>query len=283
MTISAELIAVRQAAAGPAAALAPPVAGQHGSRPRLRRIPGPRLDDRVLTAGPTSNAASRTAGALLRRAGALLAALHQRRCPVPTSAAGLGYPWSSVQIQTWLGLSSGQRRLAAQFAADPQLCHRAQRLADGLAEGRHWLHGDARADNICVTSDGLPLLIDWEFTGTGRPERDLGTLTASLIAIAVTSTCVTNGDPAAARAELRSGIAWARRLVSAVTGGYRQDQPIDLDPALLAGAAGLALITTAWARCAQLSLDRRNQALVLIGTGLVDHPERWRLFDDDGC
>ncbi|WFE28373.1 phosphotransferase [Solwaraspora sp. WMMD791] len=276
MTAIAEFVAVREAATERAGVvLAPPPVGRLGSRPRLRRITGGRLDEAVATAGPSGDPEP------LHRAGALLAALHGRTPPVDRAVVGAGYPWRPLDLPTWLALSPAQRELAGWFTARRDFCQRADQLSGALARGAIWLHGDARADNICPGPAGGPLLIDWECTGTGRAEYDLGALAGSLISIAVTTGPASNGDPAAARGELRRAVGWAAGLVGAVLHGYRTAYPAaELDRRLIAGATGLSLITTCWARCGVLPLDRRNQTLARVGGGLVEDPRRWSVFDD---
>jgi hypothetical protein len=277
LTTAAEFAAVREAAVERGGvALAPPAVGRLGSRPRLRQIPGGRLDEVVAVAGPFGDTR------ILTQAGGLLAALHHRASPVRRGVVGAGYPWLPLEVATWLALSPAQRQLAGQFTDRPDFCQQADEVSRALRHGPIWLHGDARADNVCLSPQDGPLLIDWECTGTGRAEYDIGALTGSLISTAVTAGVSVNGDPAAARAELRRAVAWAARLVSAVLLGYHTCRPVDLDRGLLAGAAGLSLITTCWARCAVLPLDRRNQTLVQIGSALVEHPQRWSVFDARG-
>ncbi|HXV93236.1 MAG TPA: phosphotransferase, partial [Pseudonocardia sp.] len=188
--------------------------------------------------------------------------------------------WEPLDPASWMGLSPVQRRLVGALHTDALLRDRGRATRDALRDGPSWCHGDARTANFCVLPSGVPQLVDWETSGLGRPETDLGLLCGAVITDSLLSV---DGPPGpAARAALGQAVARATGYVRLVLGGYRAAPGGALDSDLLASAVGCALLTRAVVRASVTSWDRIVMALYEIGRGLVLRPARWKAIDPDG-
>ncbi|MFD5751099.1 phosphotransferase [Streptomyces sp. NPDC127033] len=252
----------------PGSTLAPPVAVEGPGRPVLEKVPGPRFDARVQDRSVTVRQ--------LRHVGLALATLHTTAPPADHPVTVESLPWDPLPLRVWAGLSSEQRRLTGALHRDAALRQRGREAHAALAERGVWCHGDARTNNI-VLSGGLPLFIDWECAGLGRPEGDLGSLCGSLI----TDTLVLSEAPAGAEAhaELRASIDRATGQIRQVLAAYRHGNRQGLDAELLGSAVGCGLLARALMQAAQSGRERVAMALYRLGRGLVLDPGRWKAID----
>ncbi|GIJ51778.1 hypothetical protein Val02_86640 [Virgisporangium aliadipatigenens] len=279
-----EVEAARAAAgvAGPLGLpLAPPVAGVEGGRPVLVRVPGPRLD-----------ALLGTRPALAAAAGGVLASLHARPCPFDRPVRLGPAATEPIGFAVYLGLSAGQRRVLGALHRDAALDRAARAASRAALAGTAWCHGDARTDNFCVAArpdprpdegsaarpedprDGVPQLVDWEASGTGRPEVDLAALAASMIAGRLAAGTADDSDGPALRATVNRILRAARRDLTAVLDGYAAAGGVAPRTALLGALTGLALLTHAVTRPAVGPYDRATVLFTEIGGALLRHPGR---------
>ena len=236
----------------------------------LATVPGPRLDA-LVRAGSVPEGC-------LEATGRALAVLHLAAPP-----PGLGPvrpeapPWEPVTPITWLGLSSVQRQLVGVFHTDVELRERGRWTRDAARVGDVWCHGDARTNNVCVTPAGRPQLIDWEASGRGRPEADLGGCCASLIADSLLGA---TGPPGAeARVAIASAMGRATGHIRTLLAGYRACEPRAADTVLLGAVVGAALLTRTFMRTSVTRRDRVAAGMYEIGRALLLDPTRWRAID----
>ncbi|WP_113703266.1 phosphotransferase [Nonomuraea lactucae] len=248
--------------------LSPRVEAVRGGRPVLEFVPGPRLHDLVAD-GPELPAA----------AGGVLARLHAWPCPV-NRVVELEVPATEpVDFATYLGMSPDQRRVLADLHRDPELADLVGDVLRAARFGRAWCHGAARADNFCVR-DGVPQLIDWEATGTGRPEVDLAALAASVLAGRLAAATPAARDSATVRTDVNVALRAARTDLRSVMAGYAAAGGRARDTPLLASLTGVSLLSRALTRSATGPLDRATALMVQIGSTLVRRPDRWHTLTD---
>ncbi|MFI2372061.1 phosphotransferase [Streptomyces sp. NPDC018833] len=252
----------------PGAPLSPRVANAGTGRPVLTEVPGPRFDARVQD--------GRVMERHMRHIARALAALHAAKPPGEGTVTPESLPWEPLPLQVWAGLSGAQRQLIGTLHGDETLRNRGRSVRTALAAGNVWCHGDARTNNIVVAGD-TPMFIDWECSGLGSPEADLGSLCGSLIFDCLNAMSAPKG--ADARTELRTSLGRATVLIRVVLTAYRTHSRLRLDSALLGGAAGSSLLCRALMRASQTRLDRVVAALAGVGRGLLLDPARWRAID----
>ncbi|AZM57351.1 hypothetical protein DMA15_36335 [Streptomyces sp. WAC 01529] len=264
---------VAQWAAGlrvpPRTAIAPAVVSTRLGRPVLKHVPGPRLDLRVQDGSEPDGCLAAT--------GRALAALHGAPPPGRDAVTVESPPWGALPVRLWAGLSSVQRGLVGAFHGDAELRERGRRTRDHLARPAVWCHGDARTNNVVITPDGLPLLIDWECAGLGQPETDLGSLCSALLMDSLSASSSPSGPQA--RAALSAAMTRGTVLVRSALTGYREGGGQELDREMLASAVGCGLLARAFMRASMTSRDRIVSALYEIGRGLLLDPARWEVLD----
>ncbi|MFJ9008623.1 phosphotransferase [Streptomyces canus] len=252
----------------PGAPLCPGVADAGGGRPVLAEVPGPRFDARVRDGSVTAHH--------LRHLGQAMAALHSAKPPGEGTVIAESLPWEPLPLRVWAGLSDAQRHLIGTLHGDETLRNQGRSVRNGLAMGKVWCHGDARTNNI-VVADDTPMLIDWECSGLGSPETDLGSLCGSLIFDCLNTMSAPTG--ADARTELRASLGRATGYVRVVLAAYRDHSHLRLDSSLLGRAVGSGLLCRALMRASQTRLDRVVSTLASLGRGLLLDSARWRAID----
>jgi tRNA A-37 threonylcarbamoyl transferase component Bud32 len=256
---------------GPRGPISPRVARTGDHRLVLQHVAGPRLNDALKSAGDEGTA-------MVRDAAAVLAHLHAAEAPVVRRATSGIPPWEPVPYLLYIGMTDPQRRIVAELHGDLEL-RRAGRRNDAAAlAGDTWCHGDARSDNF-VLAVGSPVLVDWECSGSARPELDLGMLLASLLVSALDAAL---RDDADVRGRVKAALAKQRSLTTAAMVGYRDAGGAGLDSDLLGARVGSALILQAFARSVDSSYDRITAMLLSIGVSLTRHPERWAALNTIG-
>ncbi|WUP79277.1 aminoglycoside phosphotransferase family protein [Microbispora hainanensis] len=241
-------------------------------RPVLEAVTTPRLDARVQEGSETP--------ACLEAVGHALAVLHA------TTPANLPLvkvespPWEALSAPFWMGLSRVQRRMVGMLHTHRELRQEGRRVRDQLAAGQTWCHGDARTNNICVLPSGTPVFIDWEASGTGRPEADLGLLCSSLITDSLVAAKAPRGPQA--HMALSRGMNRAAVLTREALSGYRGAGGHVLDAELLARAVGCGLLARVFMRVSVTQWDRIAETLYQIGSRLLLEPSRWRAIDACG-
>ncbi|MEU1464977.1 phosphotransferase [Streptomyces sp. NPDC005727] len=252
----------------PGASLSPQVAAAGSGRPVLTEVPGPRFDARVRDGSVTDHH--------LRYVGRALAVLHAADPPGDSPVVLESLPWEPLPLRVWAGLTGAQRQLTGTLHREEVLRNRGRTVQADLTAGDVWCHGDARTNNIVVAGD-TPMFIDWECSGLGRPEADLGSLCGSLMFDELNPMDAPAG--AEAQAELRASLGRATGHIRVVLAAYRSHSDRRLDPALLGGAVGGSLLSRALMRASQTRLDRVVTVLAGIGRGLLLDPARWRAID----
>ncbi|MGV9882253.1 phosphotransferase family protein [Streptomyces sp. NPDC003006] len=251
----------------PRTTVAPAVVGTRMGRPVLDHVPGPRLDLRIQDGSEPDGCLAATGRALAVLHGALPPGQHAVTVEAP--------PWGALPVRLWAGLSPVQRGLVGTFHRDAELRERGRRTRDLLARPAVWCHGDARTNNVVVTSDGLPLLIDWESAGLGQPETDLGLLCSALLMDCLSA----SPSEHQARPALSAAMTRGAGLVHSALNGYRDGGGQEVDRELLASAVGCGLLARAFMRASMTSRDRIVSALYEIGRGLLLDPARWEVID----
>lgn len=248
--------------------LVPDVIGVSAGRPILRTVPGPRLDLLVRDGAPGL-------GDLLAQVGRVLAIVHAAPPPGGAPVRVETPPWEPLGVTAWRGLSVAQRRLVGRLHGDADLRSAGRATRDALGSGTAWCHGDARTNNVVVDPDGVPLLIDWENSGVGRPEADLGAMCAAVVTDVLGGWTAPAG--ASARDSLRQLAARFRRGVRSLCSGYSENADIALDQALLARAVGCAMLSRAFMRGGVATHDRVVATLERMGCALLLDPDRWEV------
>ncbi|MER7518590.1 phosphotransferase [Streptomyces sp. NPDC126499] len=253
--------------------VSPPVVGVRSGRPRLERVPGPRLDTRIRT--------GRYSPVLLESAGRTLATLHSATSAVDvTGSAAFEEPlWEPVSLETHLGLSAAQSRILSALHGDRVLRDRGRLVRERLREEITLCHGDARTANFCVTESSDSVLIDWESAGRGHPAGDMaGLLGAILSDLLVHSGSPVRTDPSVV---LATAVDRWTVAVRAALSGYRRANGDDLG-GIVGPAVGSALLVRAFTRAAYTTYDRTVACLYEVGSSLLRAPERWKAIDAQG-
>jgi aminoglycoside phosphotransferase (APT) family kinase protein len=159
-------------------------------------------------------------------------------------------------------------------AADVRARGRAAHAA--LSSGAAWCHGDARANNIYVAAAGQLRLIDWECSGSGAPELDLGAFAGSLLAEEIYAAAALPGNATAVRHNLNAGIAKAGVAIRQFLEGYAAHAAAPPAEPLMATSTGACLICRAYAKTLFGSFDRVAAVLLEAGIALIMDPRRWR-------
>jgi hypothetical protein len=248
--------------------IVPDMQNIQAGRPILRTVPGPRLDLHIRDGTQPPDC--------LALLGELLASLHAAPAPRTDAVQVETPPWDALSVTMWRGLSTAQRRLVGKLHGNASLRARGRATRTALASGSVWCHGDARTNNAVVTPEGIPLLIDWENSGEGRPETDLAALCSAILSDILNTSTAPVGI--SARRSLEGAISRARNCVSDFLDGYYAHHFLEIDNELLAMAVGCGLLSRAFMRGAFVGQDRIATALEQIGCSLLLDPHRWEAF-----
>ena len=131
----------------------------------------------------------------------------------------------------------------------------AQALVRNAKTPKRFIHGDLKLDNLIQTTQNRISVIDWECSGIGRPEEDIGSFLASVMFYALarsTRTAMTHPDLLANNAgseltetqlqqeisrSMRNAQALSARFLSAVT-----DLGMEIDKLALSSAVFISLL-----------------------------------------
>jgi hypothetical protein len=233
--------------------LSPPVLSVAGERPLLKHVPGPTLGERLEGHAGVSSW-------LLSVTGSTLALLHREPCPVDRRA-GPKLPPSPVR---------GEIRLRG----DGELLERLQDVYTAATRGSTWCHGDARPDTINI-GGGWPQFVDWQCSGTGAPELDLGVLLGAVIAERIAATMVHRPTGARLRESLAQTRQACRNDARSVLTGYRAQPGAFVEDGLLSAVIGASLLARASTHRAAMADDPGADVMYQIGSGLVLDPAHW--------
>lgn len=207
----------------------------------------------------------------------VLARLHRiHQCsadPVPASARSPFPTMDPVDVRLWEDSTPAARELIRRVQSSPGLSD-ALRLAAESPGTTAFIHGDLKVDNVLLVQDQLRV-VDWECSGIGPAEWDVGALIASwLLAASDRVAAVLAGTPAL------DGLTPAQVLEAggSFLAAYRIAGGPRLAADILAASVAAWVVGRSWVQASfnPVALPPAVEFRLLLAEDVATHPERFR-------